>query len=215
MANRFLSLLVVLLFAIPAPCEGEGPDNAATALGYVCRVLSARGEAVVAPLAGAFSADSRLRFFDETGQLCATGIVRSAYSDLAYVSLESGSAECLKKGFLVSSGDSEEAVRALCQFSMNLPMVIERGTRQGHRIPPNVIVLNYSETMLAPVFFRHYEHDLGCRKCHHQDLDTPCKSCHPLKDGGRTVLSECVRKRCMNCHRGHTGKSADCVWCHK
>lgn len=215
MASRFLPCLVALLLAVPAPGAGEAPDNAATALGYVCRVLSARGEAVVAPLAGSFSVDSRLRFYDDTGQPCATGVVRSAYSDLAYVTLETGSVECLKKGFLVSSGEAEGAVRLLCQYSMNLPMVIERGTRPGHAIPKNVIVLNYSETMLAPVYFRHYEHDLGCRKCHHQDLDTPCKSCHPLKDGGRTTLPECMRKRCAGCHLSHEGKSSECVWCHR
>jgi hypothetical protein len=216
MGKRSLVFLFAILLVLPATSPGEGPDNAASGWGFVCRVLSTQGTAVVSPLSGMFVPDSRILFLDERGERCASGIVRSVYPDLAYITLESGSAESLKKGFIASSPKGEGEARMLCGYSLNLPYVIEKGGTEGHRLPPNVLVLNYSENAVKPVYFSHYAHDLGCRKCHHKDLDRACKDCHPLTPTGtRETLGDCLRDRCMGCHKDHEGKSADCAWCHR
>jgi len=216
MGKRALVLLVAILSFIPSSSPGEGPDNAASGWGFVCRVLPAQGTAVVTPLSGIFVPDSRIFFLDEKGERCGSGIVRSVYPDLAYVTIESGSAETLKKGFIASSPKGEGEARMLCGFSLNLPYVIEKGGNRGHTLPPNVVVLNTNENTAKPVYFRHYSHDIGCRKCHHKDLDRACKDCHPLNPTGtQEALGDCLRDRCMGCHKGHDGKSSDCAWCHK
>lgn len=216
MGKRFLVLLVVILSFIPASGAGEGPDNAATGYGFVCRVLTTQGTAVVTPLSGIFVPDTRIFFLDEKGERCGSGVVTSVYPDLAYVSVESGSADALKKGFIASSPKGEGEARMLCGFSLNLPYVIEKGGTRGHALPPNVVVLNYNENAVKPVYFRHYSHNLGCQKCHHKDLDRSCKDCHPLSPTeSQETLGDCLRDRCMGCHKGHEGVSSDCTWCHK
>lgn len=217
MERRSLVFLVAILMFLPGTSPGDGPDNAASGWGYVCRVLSTQGMAVVTPLSGIFEQDSRIFFLDEKGERCGSGIVRSVYPDLAYITIESGSAEALKKGFIASSPKVEGEARMVCGYSMNFPFLIEKGGGRGHILPPNVLVLNYNENAVKPVYFRHYTHDLGCRKCHHKDLDSACKDCHPptpTETMGET-LADCLRDRCMGCHKGHDGKSSDCVWCHK
>jgi len=213
--------LVAILLLTPLPCGSGDADNAAQAMGFVCRVISDRNVAVISPLSGAFSLDSRVRFLDEKGTLCATGIVRSSYPDLAYVALDNGSVECLHAGFMAYTGPLEEQAKFLCGYSRNLPMVVGKDGQPGHRIPPNVIVINYIENSMRPVHFRHQAHDIGCRTCHHRDPDTPCSKCHPTAEemkrlgGNRVGFGDCVREKCIGCHKGHEGKSADCVWCHK
>ena len=215
MGKRSLVLLVAILSFLPASGTGEGPDNAASGYGFVCRILSAQGTAVVTPLSGMFVPDSEILFLDEKGERCGSGVVSSVYPDLAYVTIESGSADALKKGFIASSPKREGEAKMLCGYSMNLPFVIEKGGPRGHRLPPNVIVLNTGENVVKPIYFRHYTHDLGCRKCHHKDLDRACKDCHPVKaTGEQDTLGECFRDRCMGCHKGQAGRSADCAWCH-
>jgi len=216
MAKRLLRFSLVVLLALPALRTSGAEDNAASALGFVCRVVSAQNVAVVTPLSGAFVPDSPIRFYDDNGALCGTGIVRSAYADMAYVFLETGSAECLKKGFIASSPQLEKEAKAMCRYSMNLPMVIEKGGPMSHNLPPNTLVLRYGGEPGTSVLFHHYAHDLGCRACHHKDLDTRCNECHPLQGRkDKTSLAECLREKCMGCHKGHEGKSADCTWCHK
>ncbi|HEY5995692.1 MAG TPA: hypothetical protein VIU29_01660 [Candidatus Deferrimicrobiaceae bacterium] len=208
--------LGAILAAVPVPSAAAPPDNAAPAYGFVCRIVSSGAVAVITPIQGAFAPDHRIRFYDDNGAVCATGIVRSAYPDLVYVAVEGGTVDFLHKGFIASSDNMTADVRMICGFSMNLPMVIEKGAGSGHRVPPNVIVLNYVENAMKPVYFRHYAHDLGCRTCHHEDLDTPCKSCHLEGLVAKKVsFGECVREKCMGCHKAHEGKSAECVWCHK
>lgn len=210
----FIPLFTILLVAPGISFAGETHPEALT-YGFVCRVVSSRSLAVISPLKGVFSLDSRVLFHDEEGTVCATGVVRSAYKDLAYVAVDNGSVEDLKRGFVASSADSEE-VQMICRYAMNLPLVIEKGVRPGHVVPPNVIVINYVEKTMSPVFFRHYAHDLGCRTCHHKDLDTPCRNCHPVReDAGKVTFEECVRHRCVGCHEKHEGKSAECAWCHQ
>jgi hypothetical protein len=216
MGKRSLALFFAFFLFVPASSPGGDPDSAGPGWGFVCRVLPSQNTAVVTPLSGMFVPDGRIFFLDEKGERRGSGIVRSVYPDLAYVTLESGSADALKKGFIASSPKGEGEARMLCGFSLNLPYVIEKGGNQGHRIPPNVIILNYDDNAVKPVYFRHYSHDIGCRKCHHKDLDRACKDCHPLvPTGTQETLGECLRDRCMGCHKEHDGKSAECAWCHK
>ncbi|HWS16015.1 MAG TPA: cytochrome c3 family protein [Candidatus Methylomirabilis sp.] len=215
MEKRSLVLLVAILLTIPASSPGEEPNGVEAGWGFVCRVLSSQNTGVVTPLSGIFAPDSRIFFLDEKGERCGSGIVRSVYPDLAYITLEGGTAESLKKGFIASTPKGEGEARLLCGFSLNIPFVMEKGGNQGHKVPPNVIVLNYVDNAVRPVYFRHYSHDLGCRKCHHKELDRPCKDCHPLKPTGKQeALGDCLRDRCQGCHKGHEGMSAGCVWCH-
>ena len=215
MAKSLLIPLCVILLAAPGISPAGDTDNEALTYGFVCRIVSSRSLAVITPLQGVFSLGSRVLFHDDTGAICATGVVSSTYPDLAYVAVDNGAMEILSRGFIASSADSEE-IRVICRYSMNIPMVIEKGVRPGHVVPPNVVVINYIENTMRPVYFRHYAHDLGCRTCHHKDLDTPCKSCHPVRNGDDKVpFADCVRQRCMGCHEGHRGKSAECVWCHR
>jgi hypothetical protein len=221
MAKRFLGLLVTVLLSVPVPCGSGDADNAAQAMGFVCRILTDQNVAVVTPLAGSFIPDSPIRFLDDKGNTCATGIVRSSYPDLSYVALDNGSVDCLKKGFVAFAGPIEEKAKVLCKYSLNLPLVIGKDGKPGHSIPPNAIVINYIEQTMKPVSFRHYAHDIGCRTCHHKDLDTPCRQCHPTSEeakrpgANRVDFGDCVRERCIGCHKGHEGKSSDCAWCHK
>lgn len=221
MAMRFLVLLVPVLLSVPASSATADADNAAKAIGFVCRVQTHRNVAVVTSLSGLFPLDSPIRFVDEEGNLCATGIVRSSYPDLSYIDLQTGSADVLKKGFVAYSPAAEEEAKILCQYSMNLPLLIDRGGRAGHTLPPNTIVINYIASRMKPVYFRHYIHDFGCKTCHHHDLDTPCRQCHPTGEvaagpGAHPVgFGDCVREKCIGCHRDYEGASADCAWCHK
>lgn len=221
MAKRALVLLLTILLSVPVPCGGGEEDNAARAMGFVCRVLTDQNVAVVTSLAGAFPPEGRIRFMDDRGNTCATGIVRSSYPDLAYVALDNGSVDCLKTGFLAYSPSLEEQAKVMCGYSMNLPLVIGKNGKPGHRIPPNAIVINYIEQTMKPVAFRHYAHDIGCKTCHHKDLDTPCRQCHPTSEeakrlgANRVDFGDCVRERCIGCHKGHEGKSSDCAWCHR
>lgn len=221
MAKRILVLLAAIMWAFPVPCGSGEADNSAQAMGFVCRVLSDQNVAVISPLGGTFTTDNRIRFLDEQGNTCATGVVRSAYPDLAYVALDNGSVECLRKGFIAFTGPLEEQAKYLCGFSRNLPVVVGKNGRSGHRIPPNAIVINYIEQTMKPVSFRHYVHDFGCRTCHHRDLDTPCRKCHPVNEearragGNQVAFGDCVRMKCVGCHKDHEGESADCSWCHK
>ncbi len=215
MAKLLVALLFEILLAVPGVAFAEDADRESLAYGFVCRIVSSRSLAVVTPLQGMFSPGTHVRFHDEKGNVCAKGVVRSTYPDLAYVAVESGDLEILNRGFVVSTADSEE-IRGICRYSMNIPMVIEKGVRPGHVIPPNVIVINYIEKAMRPVYFRHYAHDLGCRTCHHKDLDTPCKSCHPVEEEmDKVSFADCVREKCMRCHEKQAGKTAECVWCHK
>lgn len=221
MTKRFLVLLVSFGFLLPAPPVMADADNAAQAIGFVCRVQTQRNVAVVTSLSGMFPLDTPIRFLDEEGNLCATGIVRSAYPDLSYIDLVTGSAECLKQGFVAYSPAAEEEAKILCRYSMNLPLIIGRDGKSGHSLPPNTIVINYIASRMKPVFFHHYLHDFGCKTCHHHDLDTPCTRCHPTGEAkavaGRKSVSfgDCVREKCIGCHRDYEGASADCVWCQK
>jgi hypothetical protein len=221
MAKRLLVPLVAIILLTPVPCGSGEADNAAQAMGFVCRILSDQNVAVVSPLGAAFSPESRIRFLDEQGNTCATGVVRSAYPDLAYVALDNGSVDRLQNGFIAFAGPIEEQAKFLCGFSRNLPMVVGKNGQPGHRIPPNAIVINYIEQTMKPVSFRHYAHDFGCKTCHHRDLETPCRQCHPVKEemripgGNQVAFGDCMRMKCIGCHKGHEGKSADCAWCHK
>jgi len=221
MAARFLVLLVPFLFSVSGSSGAAGADNAVQAIGFVCRVQTHRNVAVVTSLSGIFPLDSPIRFLDEEGNLCATGIVRSSYPDLSYVVLDTGSAEDLKKGFVAHSPGAEEEAKILCQYSMNLPMILDKEGKAGHNLPPNTIVINYIASRMKPVFFRHYLHDFGCRTCHHHDLDTPCRRCHPTAENATGLgtnpvgFGDCIRTKCIGCHRDYEGASADCVWCHK
>ena len=221
MERRFPVLLVTILLSVPVPCGSGDDGNAGQAMGFVCRVLTDRNVAVVTSLAGAFPMETRIRFMDDKGNTCAEGVVRSSYPDLAYVALDNGSVDCLKKGFLAFSPSLEEQAKVMCGYSMNLPMVIGKSGQPGHRIPPNAIVINYIEQTMRPVSFRHYAHDIGCRTCHHKDLDTPCRQCHSVDEdmrktgSNKVAFGDCVRMKCIGCHRGHEGKSSECAWCHK
>lgn len=215
MGKRSLVLLVAILLAFPASSPGEETDVAESGWGFVCRVLSTQNTGVVTPLSGIFVPDSRIFFLDEKGERCGSGVVRSVYPDLAYITLDGGTAEVLKKGFIASTPGGEREAKMLCRFSLNIPFVMEQGGTPGHKVPPNVIVLNYVDNAVRPVYFRHYSHDLVCRNCHHREPDRPCKECHPQKPSGiREALGECLRDRCLGCHKGHEGKSAGCAWCH-
>lgn len=226
MNRRLAILLGTFLLAVPElPIAGEEArlsDNItinvldeSVAYGFVCRVLETQEKVVITPLVGKFVPDREIRFYDDKGNFCCAGVVKSSYPDMAYVAIEPGKVELLKKGFMASFGGREEDVRVMCSYSMNFPLIIDNGTLRGHVVPPNVIVLNYIENAMKPVYFRHYAHNIGCRTCHHRDLDTPCSACH---DGGISVkvtFEECVRGRCWGCHKTKDGASADCVWCHK
>ena len=221
MVKRLLPFSLAILLVLTALRTHGAEDNAASALGFVCRIVPAQNIAVITPLSGVFAPDSRIRFYDDNGVTCGTGVVRSAYPDMVYISFETGSVECLKKGFIASSPLREEEAKAICQYSMNIPMVVEKGGTEGHTLPPNTIVLRYGGDPGTSVHFRHYAHDLGCRSCHHKDLDTRCNVCHPLQEGkfqegkDQASIAECLRQKCMGCHKSHEGKSADCTWCHK
>lgn len=221
MVKRLLVLLAAVLWSASlSPGSGKAGDIA-PALGFVCRVLSAPNVAVVASLTGLFPPDSRIRFLDDEGNVCATGIVRSSYPDLSYIALDNGSVDSLKKGFVAFSPSLEEQARVLCKYSLNLPMMTDRNGRPWHALPPNTIVINYVENAMKPVSFHHYAHDFGCRACHHRDLDTPCRQCHPTLEEmrrlapGKVGFAECIREKCIGCHKGHEGKSSECAWCHK
>lgn len=216
MAKAPLVVLCALLLATAALAPAGDTDNASSAYGFVCRLIPGSSLAVVTPLHEMFSPGSRVRFYDDRGEVCATGVVRSSYRDLAYVAVEGRSMERLRKGFIVSSPESSEEARMFCPFSRNIPLVIEKGVRAGHAVPPNVIVIRFRKDRVRPVYFRHYVHEMGCRSCHHRELDTPCRSCHPAEEGAEAKISfgECARQKCMGCHEGHKEKSEECVWCH-
>ena len=133
MGKRSLALLFAFFLFVPASSPGGDPDSAGPGWGFVCRILPSQNTAVVTPLSGMFVPDGRIFFLDEKGERHGSGIVRSVYPDLAYVTIESGSADALKKGFIASSPKGEGEARMLCGFSLNLPYVIEKGGNQGHR----------------------------------------------------------------------------------
>lgn len=221
MTMRFLVLLVPILVSVPPLPLAAGADNAAQAIGFVCRVQTRRNVAVVTSLSGIFPLGGPIRFLDDEGNLCATGIVRSAYPDLSYIDLETGSADRLKAGFVAYSPAAEEEAKILCRYSMNLPLIIGKEGKDGHTLPPNTIVINCIASRMEPVFFRHSLHDFGCKTCHHHDLDTPCRQCHPTAETAMGIgmnpvgFGDCVREKCIGCHRDYEGASSDCAWCHK
>jgi hypothetical protein len=215
MARYLTALFCVILLSLPASSIGEEADNAATGNGFICRTISDGSVAVVSPLTGAFTPGSRIRFFDDTGQVCGTGTVKSAYSDLAYVAVDNCSPDTLKKGFIASAGEGDNEARMLCGFSMNLPMLLEKGGGEAHAVPPNVLRIKYNDNATKPVWFRHYKHDMACVKCHHRGLDTPCKACHPTKKGKDQKAGGCIKEICTGCHIEHKDKTSECGWCHK
>jgi len=216
MARRCLGLLVAILLAVPVTAPGGETDNASSALGFVCRVVTAGNVAVVTTLSGAFVPQSRIRFYDDKGEQCATGVVRNTHTDLAYIALDSGSVECLKKGFVAYSGEQEEKAKAICRFSLNIPMFIEKAGRGSHTIPANVIVISAGDNGAGAIYFRHYVHDMECRKCHHHEIRKSCRECHPAEQGVVPLnYRECLRDRCMGCHKGREASSEECVWCHR
>lgn len=90
MVKRLLVLLAALLLSASLPPGSGEAGDIAPAMGFVCRVLPARNVAVVTSLTGLFPPDSRIRFLDDEGNICATGIVRSSYPDLSYIALDNG-----------------------------------------------------------------------------------------------------------------------------
>lgn len=211
-----IAIVVVCLFLLALPVAGAGDpgDNEIRASGFVCRTISVRSVAVVTPLTGVFIPGAQIRFFDDTGNVCGTGTVRSAYSDLAYVAVDNVSVEALKKGFIAAAGSGDNEAKMLCGYSMNLPMVIEKGKEGGHTVPPNVVRIKYHDDSTKPVWFRHFKHDMECRTCHHRVLDAKCDSCHPI--ARRTGNPEkCLREICTGCHKEHEDKTSECGWCHK
>jgi len=221
MPRRILAIWFLLLSSVPAFQARGNADNAASALGFVSRIQSHRNVAVVTSLSGSFPLNTRIRFLDEQGNLCATGIVRSSYSDLSYIDLETGSADRLKKGFVACSPDMEGDAKVLCRFSMNLPLIFDRGEMVGQALPPNSIVIQFRDSRMKPVFFRHYLHDFGCRTCHHHDLSTPCRQCHPTVNETAGVgtnpvrFAYCVWEKCIGCHRDLADATDACARCHR
>jgi hypothetical protein len=207
----------LFLMLLPVSVNGEPPGAPpADASGFICRTIPDRSIAVVSPLTGGFAKGMSIRFFDDTGALCGTGIVQSAYSDLAYVAIDNCPVERLKKGFIASAGSGDNEAKMLCGFSMNLPMVIERGKEGGHSVPPNVVRIKYNDNSTKPVYFRHFKHDMACVTCHHREIDTPCKSCHPVKRGKEELKTDsCLREICTSCHKEHKDRTSECAWCHK
>jgi hypothetical protein len=212
-----VSLCMALLLA-PVASPGDDAEKASGANGFVRRFLVSQSVVVVIPLSGRFASGEKVRFYDDKGEDCGGGAVKSVYEDMVYVSVEGPELETLKAGFIASAGGREEDIKRLSRISMNLPLVMEKGG-SGRSVPPNVITLNYSESGLRPVYFHHYSHTFDCKTCHHKDLDSPCKTCHSVVNknkGTKHVSAEsCIGERCMGCHAKHQGKSADCVWCHK
>jgi hypothetical protein len=215
MARATSVVLCSLLLAVPFSGFGEGADVETNASGFICRTISDRSVAVVTPLTGFFVPGAQIRFFDDSGRLCGTGTVRSSYTDLAYVAVDNCPIEDLKKGFIASAGSADNEAKMLCGFSMNLPMVVEKGEGGGHNVPPNVLRIKYNDNSTKPVWFRHYRHDMACRTCHHRQLDAPCKSCHPTKRGSDMKAGNCIKEICTGCHKEHKDKTSDCAWCHK
>ncbi len=208
-------LCLFLLLALPVPGVGEGPDNAARASGFICRTITDQSIAVVSPLTGSFLPGSQIRFFDDAGKICGTGVVKSAYFDLAYVAVDNVSMDQLRKGFIASAGSGDNEAKLLCGFSLNLPMVVGTAKEGGHNVPANVLRIKYNDNSTKPVWFRHYKHDMECRTCHHRELDAPCKSCHPVKRDKELNAGSCIKEICTGCHKEHKDKTSDCAWCHK
>jgi hypothetical protein len=207
-------VLSLFLLLLPVPSPGAPPESGPPASGFICRTIPDRSIAVVSPLGGVFTKGVRIRFFDDKGELCGTGTVQSAYSDLAYVAVDNCPIERMKKGFIASAGSGDNAAQMLCGYSMNLPMVIGQGSEGGHTVPPNVIRIKYHDNTTKPVWFRHYKHDMACRTCHHRQLDAPCKECHPLTKKGDKP-DRCLREICTGCHKEHPDRMSECAWCHK
>ncbi len=91
---------------------------------------------------------------------------------------------------------------------------------------PEVIEINKGQKSMAPVSFKHHEHqtrvDGDCLKCHHTEKAgekalKPCSDCHG-KDEAAPNYKDAMHKGCQPCHKEQAaaGKAAPtkCKECH-
>lgn len=212
MIRKIVSIALLLAINLLLVSYDKSEQQFSEAYGVVIRILPKQGRAVLFPVGGELTPRAEIKFYDDNGIYCVSGIVLSSYSDIAYVKVEEKDIGKLKRGFQAAIEGKEEYITFLSEYGLNLVWLMNSGYESGHLLPPNDISLDYLKRNASEVIFHHYLHKYSCDTCHHSHhkaTDTPCRSCHLSETAKKYIardissFDELVKIKCLECHKGN------------